>query len=60
MTKRLATNACPRLDIVNAALKGALASGAVSRWQSSLPTMTVTLHAARILAMHHLETKVPR
>ena len=39
ITKGLATNACPRLDILMLHRKGALASGAVSRWEWALPTM---------------------
>ena len=33
MTQRLATTACPRLDVFMLHHNGALTSGAVSRWQ---------------------------
>jgi hypothetical protein len=45
MTKRLATNAVPRLDVFMLHLSGALTSGTVSRWQWPLPTLTLTVTA---------------
>jgi hypothetical protein len=45
MTKRLATNAVPRLDVFMLHRSGALTSGAVTKWQWPLPTMTITITA---------------
>jgi hypothetical protein len=45
MTRRLATNAVPRLDVFMLHRSGALTSGAITRWQWPLPTMTLTITA---------------
>jgi hypothetical protein len=45
MTKRLATNAVPRLDVFMLHRTGALTPGAVTRWQWPLPTMIITVTA---------------
>jgi hypothetical protein len=45
LTRRLATNAVPRLDVFMLHRSGALTSGAVTRWQWPLPTLTLTITA---------------
>jgi hypothetical protein len=45
MTRRLATNAVPRLDVFMLHRSGALTTGAVTRWQWPLPTLTLTITA---------------
>jgi hypothetical protein len=45
MTRRLATNAVPRLDVFMLHRSGALTPGAVTRWQWPLPTMIITVTA---------------
>ena len=60
MTKRLAINACPRLDILMLHRMGALASGADSRMAVAAPNDDNDHPRRADVPMHHLETKVLR
>jgi hypothetical protein len=45
MTKRLATNAVPRLDVWMLSREGHLVNGAISKWVWPLPALTLTVTA---------------